>query len=197
MADARTLDVYASKARDYADRFVSDKPDRHLAAFISALPQAARVLDLGCGPGQSAATMQAAGLGVDAWDGSPEMAALAHEKFDVAVRVATFDELNVTETYDGIFANFSLLHTRKSDMPGNLARIARALKPRGLFHIGLKTGTGENRDALGRFYAYYEDAEITRLLQDAGFDILTRDFGADAGLDGTLAPWIIMKARKK
>ena len=51
-------------------------------------------------------------------------------------------------------------------------------------------------DALGRFYAYYQDAELTALLEEAGLSVETRNFGADEGLDGTLAPWMILTARK-
>ena len=65
-----------------------------------------------------------------------------------------------------------------------------------MFHIGTKTGTGEKRDPIGRFYAYYEDAELTELLQAAGFTIEARAFGADVGLDGVEAPWIIIRASK-
>lgn len=196
MADAETLAAYAINARAYADRFVTDAPDKHLAAFMADLPTAARVLDLGCGPGKAAATMARAGYTVDAWDASPEMATLARDTFGLTVHTATFDALEATETYDGIYANFSLLHAPRDQMPDHLARIARALKPGGLFHIGMKTGTGEKRDDLGRFYTFYTDAELTDLLAGSGLTVLTRDTGAEAGLAGTVDPWIIMKARK-
>ncbi|NNE81219.1 MAG: methyltransferase domain-containing protein [Silicimonas sp.] len=195
MSDRETLDVYARRAGDYADAFEKPSPDRHLEAYIAALPTGARVLDLGCGPGRAAAAMRDAGLLVDASDASPEMAAIARDRFDLKVRVADFFALDAVDRYDGIYANFSLLHAPKSDMPGHLARIATALKPGGLFHVGLKTGTGETRDELGRFYAYYTDDEITGLLESAGFQVESRHTGSEAGLDGVEAPFIILKAK--
>ncbi len=196
MADKETLDVYAKRASDYAARFKGGASDSHLEDFMAALPPGGKVLDLGCGPGRSAAKMQDAGFDVDAWDASPEMARVGLDLHGITIRIAQFDALEATEKYDGIFANFSLLHAPKSEMPGNLTRIARALKPGGVFHIGLKSGTGEDRDALGRFYAYYTDPELSDLLCDAGMTVETRAAGEEAGLDGTLAPWIILKARK-
>ncbi len=196
MADKETLAVYAARANDYANRFGKGRPDRHLAAFIAALPKGTTVLDLGCGPARSAAHMAQAGLEVQAWDASPEMARIAKETFGLDVEIKEFSDLTGVSRFGGIYANFSLLHAPKSEMPEHLARIARALKPSGLFHIGLKTGEGEVRDKLGRLYSYYQDAEITALLEDAGLSVISRDFGADKGLDGTLAPWIILKARK-
>ncbi len=196
MSDKETLSVYDQRAKDYATRFGTEAPDRHLQAFMDALSAKGKVLDLGCGPGQSAAHMINAGFNVDAWDASPEMARIGKDLHGIDVRVAAFDDLTETETYDGIFANFSLLHAPKAEMPTHLSRIAQALKPQGLFHIGLKTGTGEKRDAIGRFYAYYTEDELTGLLTTAGLTPETKATGEERGLDGTLAPWIIVKARK-
>jgi len=196
MADRETLDVYRDRAADYANLSTLNVPDRHLKAFVSAVPDGGKVIDLGCGHGRSTALMIDAGLKAEGLDASPELAAIAGERFGVKVTVAGFETLDAKGAYDGVFANFSLLHAPKADLPAHLARIAKALCPDGAFHLGLKTGEGERRDALGRFYAYYTDAEITGLLEDAGFSVLSRDFGADAGLDATVAPWIVLLARK-
>ncbi len=195
-ADRETLEVYGRKAADYVAMANRERNDRPLDAFIKSLPAQARVLDLGCGPGSAAARMAQAGMQVDAWDATPEMAALAREQFGLEVRVATFDELDADAVYDGIYANFSLLHAPRSEMPGHLDRIAKALTAHGLLHIGLKTGIGERRDSLGRFYAYYEESELAGLLDTAGFEILSRATGTEAGLDGVEAPWIVVRARK-
>lgn len=196
MADQQTLGVYAKRAADYANRFGGETPSQHLRAFMDALPAEARVLDLGCGPGHAAAFMIANGFKVDAWDASAEMAQLGQDLHGLAIRLATFEELDAISEYDGIFANFSLLHAPKATMPKHLDQIAKALKPNGLFHIGLKTGTGERRDEIGRFYAFYKEDELAALLTNAGFSVETRAFGEGRGLDGALAPWIILKARK-
>ena len=196
MADRETLDVYRDRAADYANKFAQSSPDRQLQAFIDAVPVGGKVMDLGCGHGRSTALMIDAGLKAEGLDASPELAAIARENFGVEVTIAEFESLDAKGAYDGVFANFSLLHAPKAEMSGHLTRIAQALRPDGIIHLGLKTGDGERRDALGRFYAYYSDAEITRLLEDAGFSVLSRDSGADAGLDGTVAPWIVLLARK-
>ena len=194
MADRETLTVYDERAVEYAEKFDAGQAGRHLAAFIAALPNGAKVLDIGCGTGEAASHMQNAGLHVEIWDASAEMIRIANDRFGIVGKVAEFADLSAIAEYDGIYANFSLLHEPRADMPAHLRRIGRALKPRGLFHIGLKSGTGEKRDAIGRFYCYYQDAEISRLLEDAGFTVRSRDFGAEEGLDGTVAPWIIIKA---
>ncbi len=196
MADAKTLAVYAKRAADYADRFGKAGEGPHLADFLAEVPEGGRILDLGCGPGHTSAAMMRAGFDVEAWDASPEFVQIAREKYGVNARLATFDDLTASDVYDAVFANFSLLHAPKAEMPAHLARIARALKSSGVFHIGLKAGSGEKRDAIGRFYAYYELGELTGLLNDAGFHVIRQRTGEEAGLDGTVAPWIILLARK-
>ncbi|MDD9717315.1 class I SAM-dependent methyltransferase [Dinoroseobacter sp. PD6] len=195
MSDPQTLAVYAREAERYRARFADKGADGHLQAFLDALPAGADVLDLGCGPGRAAALMQADGHRVVAMDATPEFVAQARA-LGVDARLARFDDLDAAAAFDGIWANFSLLHAPRAEMPGHLAAIARALRPSGLFHLGLKLGTGEERDALGRFYTYYTDAELQQLLTDAGLTVSHTDFGTGEGLSGRTDPFIIVTSRR-
>lgn len=197
MTDRETLAVYARAARKYADGFA--KPDdafheEDLAAFAALLPPGGHVHDLGCGPGMWAARLQALGFKVSASDAAPEMAAIARSDYGLDVKVAPFEALTPKARYDGIWANFSLLHARRAALPAHLARIHRALKPGGIFHIGMKLGTGENRDRLGRFYTYYGQEELSGLLEAAGFSIIRTRTGSAKGLAGTDDTFVIMAA---
>jgi SAM-dependent methyltransferase len=195
--DPKTLAVYDARATDYATKFDGGtKPGKHLARFITAMPAGGSVLDLGCGPGGAAAHMARAGLIVDAVDASTEMVRVADEINGVMARVATFDDVDADAIYDGVWANFSLLHATREALTRHLAAIARALKSAGLFHIGMKTGTGAARDQIERLYTYVGDSELTGLLATAGFEIMATDTGCDIGLAGTDDPWIVHLSRK-
>lgn len=192
--DSETLKVYARQAADYAEMVKALENDPSLTAFIAAMPEGGHVLDLGCGPGWAAARMAREGLTVTATDAVPEMVDMAGGHPDVTARQVTFDDITGTAIYDGIWANFSLLHAPRADLPRHIGALARALKPGGVLHVGMKTGTGEHRDSLGRLYTYLTEDELRGLLSDAGLSPGPARTGADKGLDGTVAPWITLSA---
>lgn len=192
--DARTIAAYDARVAAYAD-LTDGAAKESLKRFVADLPEGARVLDLGCGPGTDAAAMVRAGLRVDAVDAAPGMVALAVSR-GVAARVATFDDLDAAGAYDGVWASFSLLHARRADLPRHLAAIARALRPGGQLHIGMKTGTGAARDALDRLYTYVTVADLHVLLRDAGLTVTDTREGTGTGLAGTCDPFVICRAGK-
>lgn len=193
--DDKTIAVYDAKVAAYSDAFSAAEADPSLRRFAEQLPSGGKVLDLGCGPGTHAAALHGLGFEVTATDASAAMIKQANSHAGITVLQAEFSELLEQDHYDGIWANFSLLHEPRSNMAGHLARISTALKPAGIFHIGMKTGSDEGRDHLGRFYTYYEVAELRGLLEAAGFQVLNEVTGEGAGLAGTVDPWVEILSR--
>ncbi|MBO6512058.1 MAG: class I SAM-dependent methyltransferase [Roseibium sp.] len=196
MADEETIRVYDTKATDYAKRFSRDEPSGSLKGFMSCLPPGAAVLDWGCGPGMASSHLRDAGFLPDPVDASPEMVALAREHQGLPARLGTFDDPLEKAAYQGVWANFSLLHAERTDFPGHLANLHDCLQPQGILHLGMKRGSGANRDKFGRYYTFYETEELATLLQAAGFEILKVHEGEEAGLAGTVDPFVLMLSRK-
>jgi predicted TPR repeat methyltransferase len=196
MVDRETISVYDTKAADYAKLLNKQAPDAQLVAFMRLLPDGGRVLDLGCGPATSSAHMRDAFFRPDPVDASAGMVILANETYDINARVMTFDEIDMVADYAGVWANFSLLHAPRVDLPRYFAAIATALLPAGVFSIGMKTGTADKRDRIGRMYTYVKVTELSDLLIDAGFSILAVDEGEGAGLAGDVEKWVVIRARK-
>ena len=194
--DPQTIRVYDDRANDYAN-MTDDKTakDPQLRAFIADCPPGGHVLDLGCGPGVAAAAMARAGLRVDAVDASGEMVALAGAHAGVSARLATFDQISGRDVYDGIWASFSLLHAPRADFPRHLGALHAALKPGGAFYIGMKLGTGEARDSIGRKYTYYSADALQAHLTQAGFTVTDQRLGSGTGLDGSHSEWISVATR--
>lgn len=196
MSDRETLAIYDAQAETYAKLTENDAGNDDLQSFIDALPKGGRALDLGCGPGLFAAKMAQAGLQVEAWDASAAMIELAGAKAGVSAHLKTFDALAGASGFDGIFANFSLLHAKRSMVPTYIAQAAAALNAGGVFHIAMKTGAGEKRDAIGRHYCYFSEAELSQMIEESALRIFRRNHGRDIGLSGELADWVSLQARK-
>ena len=196
MTDERTIDVYNDRAADYAQVFDNQEPSEDLVQFMQALPKGGHILDLGCGTGGATAHMAGAGFEVTGMDASADMLRMAREKSAAQFVQGTFDDLDAVAAYDGVWANFSLLHAPREAMSGHLAAIATSLRGGGHLHLGMKLGTGSARDKLDRFYTYYSQAELTQLLGDAGFDVLEATVGESPGMAGSVEPWVILLARK-
>ena len=140
--------------------------------------------------------MRDAGLDAEAWDATPAMVHHARERHGIEARLARFEDLDAENLYDGIWANFSLLHAPRAALPGHLAAIAHALRPGGRLHLGMKTGEGEGRDALGRFYAYYRVEELRGLLRAAGLAPLAHREGVADGFTDAPEPFVIWTAER-
>jgi SAM-dependent methyltransferase len=152
-ADDDTLRFYRRNAESYAGW--AKAPSTRLKGFLALLPQGGSILELGCGAGNHAVEMLAAGFTLRATDGSPEMAAIASRRLGHPVETMRFDELDEHEAHDGVWASACLLHVPRDELTGVLGRVHRALKQNGVFYASYKIGHGDGgRDSLGRYYNY-------------------------------------------
>ena len=193
MTDRETLQVYEAKAADYAALGITETQITALDSFLARLPSGGEILDVGCGPGLHAAYMMERGFTLHAIEPSPAFRAEAQAR-GVDAREGSFDDITQTAAFDGIWASFCLLHAKRAELPRHLQAMARALRPGGTLFVGMKTGQGETRDRLGRFYIYVTDAELTAMIEATGLTVTSRVTGAETGLDGTVAPYILMTA---
>ena len=193
--DIKTLQVYETQSSKYLENITKEHPSKTLKYFAANLPMKSNVLDYGCGPGLSAEYLANLGHSVIAFDASPNMLELVPKHERIKSYQATFDAFSENGIFDGIWASFSLLHAKRRDFPRLLASIKRALKPEGLFSVGLKLGTGEKRDGLGRRYTFVSQNELDHLLKSSGFNVFDHILGKDIGLDGVMSEWVFAYAK--
>lgn len=195
--DAETLAFYANEAAAYAARSDRLGRSKQLDEFVARLAPGAAVLDLGCGTGRDTLALIEAGFAVTAVDGSAAMATEAERRTGKPVRVQLFEDLNDLAAFDGIWANASLLHVPREGLPRVLAAVYRALKPSGLLYANFKAGGREGRDSLGRYYNYFDPAEVRALFANTGaWRALTFGEGHGTGYDGTETGWTAVFAEK-
>lgn len=196
MADQKTISVYDEQTEKYLSIVKGDEPDEALKLFLEHMQPGASVLDLGCGPAQHSSIMIKWGFNVVAVDASEEMVKLANKTYGIDARVATFADIPSLGKFDGIWANFSLLHATRDDFKRHLFELHDILNEDGLLHIGTKLGEGEYRDKIGRFYTYCTESELSGLLEGAGFASIGQTTGEEPGLSGEISPWITVLSRK-
>ena len=193
--DEETLQFYRGNAQAYAGREIAGHT--RLTRFIALLPAGAKILELGCGAGASAEEMLASGFDVRPTDGSPEMAEEAARRLGRPVETMLFHELDAVDSYDGVWANACLLHVPRSELAQVLGLIWRALKPGGHFYASFKTGAGEGRDKLNRYYNYPTSDWLRATYSDAGsWSSLSIDTGDVRGFDNERAAMLFIVARK-
>lgn len=192
MTDQQTISVYDTQTDAYEDFIKRQSSDPVLLSFIARILPGGYILDLGCGPAISSKVMRNNGLRVDPVDASAGMVRMANQKFDIGARQACFEDIDGIDSYDGIWANFSLLHAPAEDFGNILVALHRALKPAGIFHLGMKTGTGSKRDKLGRYYTYYSEEQLCDYLHRAGFIVEKTINREGRGLAGDVEPWIVL-----
>jgi SAM-dependent methyltransferase len=194
--DEATLKFYRGNAEAYAGREITSRQAR-LTAFLAPLPPGARILELGCGAGGDTAEMLARGFDVRATDGSPEMAAVASKRLGRPVETLLFHELDAVDAYDAVWANACLLHVPRDELADVLALIWRALKPAGRFFASYKTGDGDGRDTLNRYYNYPSPDWLRATYASAGnWNSLSIESGEVRGFDDKMASMLFVVALK-
>ena len=195
MADKQTVTIYDQNIATYK-KMVDKLPDiKPLNAFIDALQAGAYVLDWGSGPGYLAAEMRARGLRPLCVDASSKMVEAAQNDYQLDAKQAEFSHLNENQIYDGIWANFSLLHVERAAFFSHIFAAATALVPSGVFYVSVKLGKGQERDELGRFYTYFNHDELEEILGQSGFEIVDKFTGKSKGMAGKLEEWVGLLAK--
>jgi len=178
-----TVAAYDSAAEAYRDAS-GELADTELAAvaeLVARLGPGARVLEIGTGGGRDALALEAAGASVRRTDVAPAFVRLLREAgHDAEVLDPLTDDLTDPApdrtglTHDAVWANASLLHVARSDLPVVLARLAAATRPGGLLRASVKEGGGEAWSTHGsldlpRTFTYWREEPFVAVLASAGW----------------------------
>jgi SAM-dependent methyltransferase len=165
-------------AAAYAARWFGVRLVQEMARFARCLNPGARVLDVGCGPGQDVAWLAEQGFDPVGVDLSSAMLFEGRNRgIDLPLIRADMRDLPFRSgSFAGIWASASLLHLPKMEVGEVLRELARIVCP-GHVYLAVKRGRGatwvEDKGGQRRFFSYYAPAEIRRLVEHAGFEVLS------------------------
>ncbi len=168
---SRTLDHYERSAAEFWEGTRGHDVTQNYEAFLGALPQrkGLRLLDFGCGPGRDVRYFKQLGHEPIGLDGAAAFCEMARQYSGCEVWHQNFLALKLPPAhFDGIFANASLFHIPRQEMPRVFGELAAALVPGGvLFSSTIRAG-GEEGWSGDRYGAYLEWDEFRTFLENAG-----------------------------
>jgi SAM-dependent methyltransferase len=170
---AQTIAHYERYAVSYrdgtADHDVSQNIDALLGAITGASPF--KVLDFGCGPGRDLCSFVQRGHLATGLDGSAPFVAMARLASGCEVWQQDFLALDLPAArFDGVFANATLFHVPRSELPRVLEALHHTLKPGGVLFSSNPRGQDQEGFSGSRYGAYFTLDTWRGLLKAAGFD---------------------------
>ncbi|MEU6256069.1 class I SAM-dependent methyltransferase [Streptomyces sp. NPDC047043] len=149
-----TRAAYDAIARPYSEQLADWLSGRPLdLALVTAFAELVRqggtapVADVGSGPGNVTARLDALGVPAFGVDVSPRMVALAREAHPhLRFHVGSMTSLDLPdETLGGVLALYSVIHVPDDHLPAAFAEFHRVLVPGGHVLLGFQSGDEEDR----------------------------------------------------
>ncbi|WP_222440393.1 class I SAM-dependent methyltransferase [Arthrobacter alpinus] len=187
MTDMQVSQSYSARAAEYTS-ILGSIDDMHpldktrIERWSEQITGSA--LDAGCGPGHWTDHLHKRGIEISGIDLVPEFIESARNRFpEVPFRVASLRALDVADSsLGGVLAWYSLIHLAPAELPQILAELARALKSNGHLLIGFFDGaSAEPLNHVVTTAYHWSVDEMSRLLHDAGFDVLEIETRQDPG----------------
>lgn len=199
--------IFSTHADTYRARFWDvSRYAATLLRFAASLPSGARVLELGCGPGNvtSVFLLERPDLKICATDFSPEMVALAqreHPSLETLL-LDVRDLSRIDRTFEGIAAGFVLPYINEEDTRRFLEEASRRLVPGGLFYLSTMVENATQRSGIrtnsagDTIYMYYHSASnLLRWVAQAGFTVTLQTLDFYPAGDGTVTSDMALVAR--
>ena len=159
------MDYYNTNSDKYIESTLKVHMNHLYNDFLGNISDGAHILDLGCGSGRDSKFFLEKGYKVTAVDGSEKIAEGASKFLGQEVIVSSFEELNLNEVYDGIWACASLLHVDRKNIVKVIEKISSSLKENGVFYMSFKYGDNEYIDENGRYFNCYIEETFTSMIK--------------------------------
>ncbi|MCK4934280.1 MAG: class I SAM-dependent methyltransferase [Simkaniaceae bacterium] len=190
--DSSTKDYYNKNALKFAKRTLDLDIEKLYQKFIHYLPENARILDGGCGPGRDAKYFLDQGFQVTAMDFSEEFVKFSTEYTGQETLHLSFQEMQFVEEFDAIWNLASLLHIPSCELNMVMQKLKRALKPGGIWFISFKKGEFEGYVG-ERYFTNKTKASLLKLVDEVeGLEVLEN---WEDTIDGQ--EWVQILLRKK
>jgi len=191
-----SLDYYNKNGAAFFSGSVDADMRVDRARFLAHLPRGRSILEGGCGSGRDALAFKTGGYLVTAIDGSEEMVCLARKHTGLAVQHLRFDQIEWRDAFDGIWTCASLLHVPRADLPDTMSRLARALRPGGVWYMSFKYGDTERTTEHGRHFTDMTEPLLSTAIERTSLSLVEMWGSTDVRTSHAGQRWISAIARK-
>ena len=167
-----TLEHYASRAQDFFEGTKDHDVSQNIDALLKHIPgnPPFSILDFGCGPGRDLRTFSKMGHLAIGLEGCANFARMAIDHSGCEVWNQDFLKLDLPACrFDGIFANASLFHIPRQELPRALNQLHASLRQDGVLFSSNPRGANEEGWRNGRYGTYHDLASWRQFMLDAGF----------------------------
>lgn len=193
-----TIGHYDRTAEDFRDGTRDHDVSQNYKALLEAIEgdPPFSILDLGCGPGRDLRHFRSLGHDAVGLDGSKEFVAMARALSGCEVLHQDFLAMDLPESrFDGVFANASLFHVPRQELPRVLLELSATLKPRGVLFCSNPRGNNEEGFTGERYGCFFDLNTWREFVTAAGFSELQHYF-RPPGLPCHQQPWLATVWRK-
>jgi SAM-dependent methyltransferase len=188
----RTLEHYHARAAAFWEGTRHHDVEQNIEALLRHIqaPPAFTILDFGCGPGRDLQAFVQRGHRAIGLEGAQALAEMARAHSTCEVWQQDFLSLDLPDAhFDGVFANASLFHVPRQELPRVLRQLHATLKPDGVLFSS--NPRGDNQESVNgeRYGAYYDLTVWREYLVAAGFAELEHYY-RPAGLPREQQPWL-------
>jgi SAM-dependent methyltransferase len=192
LVSARTLAHYEANAARFWEGTHDHDVSQNTAAMLRNLEGAPplRILDLGCGPGRDLVTFRALGYEAVGLEGCPAFCEMARRHSGCEILEQDLLRLALPPArFDGVFANASLFHVPRAELPRVLGELRAALVPRGVLFASNPRGDGSEGWHGDRYGCYWDLEGWRAIVTAAGFDELEHYYRPE-GKPRDEQPWL-------
>jgi len=182
----KIIHCYNQTAAQYAEKFFHELDHKHmdrilLQAFATENKGKGKMIDIGCGPGQT--TVFLSDLGVSDLVGTDLSDAMIEEakKLSPGLTFETADMLQfgyADNRFGSAIAFYAVVHFDEAQLLTALKEINRILIPKGQFLFSFHTGNEEVHldeflgEAVSIDFRFFETNKVIELVKEAGFNVL-------------------------
>ena len=189
---ADTLEHYSRHAEDYSEGTRGHDVSQNITALLQNVEAEPpyTILDFGCGPGRDLKAFREFGHIAVGLEGATRFVQMARADSGCEVWQQDFLKLDLPQNhFDGVFANATLFHVPRQELPRVLLELRATLKRRGVLFSSNPHGHNEEGWNRGRYGAYYDLETWRNYVSAAGFVELSHYY-RPSGLPRKQQPWL-------